>query len=150
MENSNETIRLDGTHLMLDTFGCDKKALADTELIKKFLNELPEALGMRKMIEPYTVTYAGGGTWDKGGITAVMLIAESHITIHTFPHDGFFTADVYSCVPFDVQRALDLFRETFRGKDEKIKIAKRELEFLRNKNMALLLNKATVGKRKSK
>lgn len=143
MEN-NESIRLDGTHLMLDTFGCDKKALANTELIQKFLNELPEALGMKKLIAPYLVAYPGGDSWDRGGITAIMLIAESHISIHTFPQDGFFTADVYSCKPFDVQKALDLFREYFKGKDEKIKIAKRELEFVRTKNLAMLMNKATV------
>lgn len=142
-----ETIRLDGTHLMLDCFRCDKKALADEEHIKKFLNELPEALGMKKLITPYTISYPGGDSWDKGGITAIMLIAESHISIHTFPQDGFFTADVYSCKPFDIDRALSLFRHYFKGKDEKIKIAKRELEFVRNRNLAQLTEKAKVKAR---
>ncbi len=152
MENNetqkfSEPIKLDGTHLMLDTFGCDKKALGNTDLIHQFLNELPEALGMKKLIKPYIITYPGGDSWDRGGITAIMLIAESHISIHTFPHDGFFTADVYSCKPFDVEKALGLFRGYFKGKDEKMQVARRELEFVRNKNMAMLLNKSTAKAR---
>ncbi|MEK6957814.1 MAG: S-adenosylmethionine decarboxylase [archaeon] len=144
MNSSGETIRLDGTHLMLDCFGCNKKALASEEAITGFLNELPDKLGMKKLIKPYIVTYPGGDSWDKGGLTAIMLIAESHISLHTFPHDGFFTADVYSCKPFDVEEALNIFRRYFRAKTEKIQIAKRDIEFLRNRNMAVLLNKHKV------
>ncbi|MCR4368693.1 MAG: adenosylmethionine decarboxylase [archaeon] len=140
MVKKDDTIVLDGTHLMLDTFGCDQEALADEEKIRTFLSELPDALGMKKLIEPLIVSYPGGDTWDRGGITGIMLIAESHISIHTFPHDGFFTADVYSCKPFNINKALDLFRAYFQGRDEKIKIAKRELEFVRTKNLAVLLN----------
>ncbi|PIN84875.1 MAG: adenosylmethionine decarboxylase [Candidatus Diapherotrites archaeon CG11_big_fil_rev_8_21_14_0_20_37_9] len=138
----NTKIVLEGTHLMLDTFGCSKKALGNQELIKEFLSRLPEELGMKKLIQPYLVAYPGGDSWDRGGITAIMLIAESHISIHTFPEDGFFTADVYSCKPFDVEKALKLFREYFKGKDEKIQVAKRELEFVRTQNLAMLMNKA--------
>ena len=132
----NETISLNGTHLMLDCFGCDKQALGNKDIIEHFLAELPVALGMKKLISPYIVCYPGGDTWDHGGITGFMLIAESHISIHTFPYDGFFTADVYSCKPFDVPKALSLFKQAFKYKTEKVNIMKRDIEFVREKNLA--------------
>ena len=134
----NEKIELNGTHLMLDCFGCEKKVLNSEDDIKKFLFELPGILGMKRLIEPYIIRYDGGETWDKGGITGFMLIAESHISIHTFPSDGFFTADVYSCKPFDVQKAVDVFKKTFDAKSEKIKVVKRDIEVVREKNLAAL------------
>ena len=135
MKNT-EKISLNGTHLMLDCFGCDKDALYSREKISGFLSDLPVALGMKKLIEPYIVHYPGGDTWDKGGITGFMLIAESHISIHTFPHDGFFTADVYSCKPFDVDKAVSLFRQAFGFTSKKVKVVQRDIEFVRAKNLA--------------
>ena len=148
MEN-NETIRLDGTHLMLDVFGCDKKALADPELITKFLNELPDVLEMHKLMDPKVIPYAGGDGWDKGGVTGFVVIAESHISIHTFTQDGFFSADVYSCKPFDVEVALELFRKTFKGTEEKIKIASRDIEIVRNNNLGIVTSTVRSPKAKA-
>lgn len=133
-----EKISLNGTHLMIDAFGCDKDALYCTEKISSFLSELPTLLGMKKLIQPYIVTYPGGETWDKGGITGFMLIAESHISIHTFPHDGFFTADVYSCKPFDTQLAISHFKKHFGSTQEKVKIVQRDIEVIRAKNLAAI------------
>lgn len=128
---NSETISLDGTHLMLDCFGCDKKALSDKKLISKFLDCLPATLGMKKLVKPHIVSYHGGETWDRGGITGFVLIAESHISIHTFQHDGFFTADVYSCKPFDLEKAFGEFKNAFRFKTHKIRIVKRDIELIR-------------------
>jgi S-adenosylmethionine decarboxylase len=144
---TTETIRLDGTHLMLDVFGCDKEALANPELITKFLSELPDVLEMHRLMDPKVLPYEGGDGWDKGGVTGFVVIAESHISIHTFAHDGFFSADVYSCKPFDVEAALELFRKYFKGSEEKIKIANRDIEIIRNRNNGMLTSTATAGKK---
>lgn len=133
-----EKISLNGTHLMLDCFGCNKEALFSKDKISSFLAMLPVELGMKKLIEPYIVHYEGGETWDKGGITGFMLIAESHISIHTFPHDGFFTADVYSCKPFDVSKAIILFKKAFGAKSEKVKVVARDIEVVRAQNLAAM------------
>lgn len=141
-----EKISLNGTHLMIDCFGCPKETLQNKGAIEKFLGTLPEILGMKKLISPYVVTYEGGETWDRGGITGFMLIAESHISIHTFPHDGFFTADVYSCKPFDVKKATDYFKETFESKSEKVNVVQRDIEIVRAKNLGVLKAKAKNNK----
>jgi len=125
-----EKIDLKGSHMMLDCSECDKRALASEEKILEFLERIPKELGFRKISEPKIVVYKGRG-WDKGGITGFVLIAESHVSIHTYPHDDFFTADIYSCKPFDTEKAIRIFREYFKQKKENIKIVKRELQVLR-------------------
>ena len=144
MESGKEAISLDGTHLMADLIGCDKAVSGNSDKIKEFLNTLPTMLGMKKIMKPYIVVYQGGDTWDKGGISAFVMIAESHISIHTFPHDGVITADVYSCKPFDVQKAVTYFKEFFHSSEEKLQIAKRELEIVRERNLKEVTAKAVI------
>ncbi|MFH1390913.1 MAG: adenosylmethionine decarboxylase [Candidatus Diapherotrites archaeon] len=126
---TEEKILLNGTHLMLECFDCDKELLSDKRKITSFLGELPSKIGMRILKEPIVVDYEGNDSWDKGGITGFVLITESHISIHTFPSEGFFTADVYSCKQFEVEGVISLFKEFFKSKKERIQVAKRELEF---------------------
>ncbi len=63
MQSKKQTIFLDGTHLMLDCFGCDKRLLADTSNITAFLDSLPGALGMKKLMkEPYLLRDSAYGS----------------------------------------------------------------------------------------
>jgi len=129
-------VTLNGSHLMMDCFGCPEEKLGDEEGIRSFLSELPSQLSMRKLIEPNIVCYSGNGSWDKGGITGFMLIAESHVSIHTFPDYGFFSADVYSCKPFDTEKAIEIAKKYFQFTDANIKTAKRDIEIVRELNLA--------------
>ena len=126
---TEEKILMNGTHLMIECFDCDKELLNNKQKITSFLDVLPNKIGMRALKEPVVVDYKGNDSWDKGGITGFVLITESHISIHTFPHEGFFTADVYSCKQFEVEGVIALFKEFFKSKKERIQVAKRELEF---------------------
>ena len=47
------------------------------------------------------------------GYSTFALIAESHISLHTFPEVGFFTFDFYSCTGFDHHQALLILDEMF-------------------------------------
>src|SRR3989338_5364340 len=86
-----------GEHLMIDGYGGDEKKLNNKKLVLKCLEELPGLLGMKKLTNPLMVWAEPNGKKDPGGWSGVVLIAESHISIHTFPARGFFTADVYTC-----------------------------------------------------
>ena len=54
-------------------------------------------LDMHPISEPVIVSVGPNNRKDPGGLSGFVLIAESHISIHTFPRRGFVTADVYSC-----------------------------------------------------
>ncbi len=44
------------------------------------------------------------------GVTGFVLLAESHIAIHTWPEDGFAVIDFFTCKPHKAETALDVIR----------------------------------------
>jgi S-adenosylmethionine decarboxylase len=86
-----------GIHLTLDGYGGCRERLADCGHVLARLAELPEQLGMHKIAEPFLVELGYRSDKDPGGVSGFVLIAESHISIHTFPLRGFLSADVYTC-----------------------------------------------------
>lgn len=107
-----------GVHMMLDGYnGCPER-LADFERIESYLRNLPAQLGMHKLMEPSVVEVGELSPKDPGGITGFVLIAESHISIHTFPQRRFLSADVYTCQEaLDQHRIKELFSSAFRLED---------------------------------
>lgn len=99
-------IEVFGPHLMLDCYGCPKKKLSDVNFVAKFLDALPDTIGMTKIMPPYVFQYSGLKPED-WGVSGIVLIAESHISIHTFADKGFATIDIYSCKDFDVETAAE-------------------------------------------
>lgn len=121
-----------GLHLMLDAYHVEPKLLDDMKRVFKFLNELPKVIDMKKLTEPYVVdadaTAAGK---DPGGISGFIMIAESHISIHTFANRGFFTMDCYSCNNFEseVDTLLEYTKKMFPYTDSELNIVKRGLKY---------------------
>jgi S-adenosylmethionine decarboxylase len=118
-----------GVHLTLDGYGGNYEKLFDMKRIFKVLDDLPAFLGMKKLTSPYVVDAPPTTPKDQGGISGFVMIAESHISIHTFPDKGFLTADVYSCKPFDTDKTVKFFKKQFELKDLETNIIKRGLKF---------------------
>ncbi|MEM5829668.1 MAG: adenosylmethionine decarboxylase [Candidatus Aenigmatarchaeota archaeon] len=97
-----------GPHLTLDLYHCNKKKLSDKKFILAFLEELADVIGMRKIAPPQAIEYEGNpNSFDAGGISAFLLIAESHISIHTFVKQAFASLDIFSCKDFDLKKTED-------------------------------------------
>ena len=96
-----------GPHLLLEAYGSPKEKLSDLGGISDLLDIYPEKLQMTKIMPPYVFKYDGGEVKEDWGISGVVLIAESHIALHTFPEKEFFTLDIFSCKEFDVRSAVD-------------------------------------------
>ena len=118
-----------GIHLTIDGYGGSYEKLFDMKRIFKVLDDLPTFLGMKKLTMPYVVDAPPITPKDQGGISGFVMIAESHISIHTFPDKGFLTADVYSCKPFDTDKTVKFFKKQFELKDLEINIIRRGLKF---------------------
>lgn len=107
-----------GEHLTIDGYGGDKDLLNDKDLILNFLQQLLGDLGMHALIEPQIVLAPDNGIKDPGGWSAFVMIAESHISIHTFPRREFVSADVYSCKNgLDPKQIEQYFKDKFQLKD---------------------------------
>ena len=120
-----------GKHITIDASGCNQKKLTDQHLIYELLNKFPEHLGMMKMTLPYIVEWM-----DKGakipGISGFVMIAESHISVHTFPEKDYVFIDVFSCVNFDVKKAIKSLVGFFDAKKNTTKIVTRGVDFPRS------------------
>jgi S-adenosylmethionine decarboxylase len=97
-------------HLVIDAFVDDATKIGQVEPIFNLLNDLPEQIEMTKITQPYVFRYSGVVPED-WGVTGMVIIAESHISIHTFPEHNRFHMDVFSCKPFDYERTLAIIEE---------------------------------------
>jgi S-adenosylmethionine decarboxylase len=119
-----------GEHLMLDGYGGTFELLNDRSLVLQCLNELPTRLEMRKLAEPVVYFAPGNGGKDPGGWSGVVVIAESHVSIHTFPARGFVSIDVYTCKNgMDVKYIESYFQGKFKLKDIETNFIKRGTKY---------------------
>jgi S-adenosylmethionine decarboxylase len=115
-----------GEHMTIDGYGGDPKLLNDKKLIFSVLADLPKTLGMRTLSEPMVVSAPDNGIKDPGGWSGFVIIAESHISIHTFPKRCFISADVYSCISgMPTEKIKDYFTEAFKLSDIETNFIKR-------------------------
>ena len=103
-------------HLVVDGYGADPDRLKDEGLVYRFLDEYPSAIGMTKMVPPQVYTYRGRVPED-WGVSGFVLIAESHISVHTFPSRNYINVDVFSCKEFDTEKALEDVKRVFALKE---------------------------------
>ena len=115
-----------GEHLMIDGYGGSFEKLNDKDLVLRCLDELPEQLGMHKLVKPVVYEAKDNGKKDPGGWSGFVVIAESHISIHTFPGKGFVSIDAYTCKNgLDMQFTVKYFTEKFDLKDTEVNFVER-------------------------
>jgi len=120
-----------GQHLVLDLSKCNRKKLTDIGLVYDVLNKLPGKLNMTKMSLPHVVKWLDPGATIEG-MSGFVMIAESHVSIHTFPEKDYVFMDIFSCKPFDVEKAVKLLVHIFESKKYTKKIIKRGMDFPRS------------------
>lgn len=104
--------------MTLDGYGGDPTLLNSEELVTKLLAELPGKLGMHTLTAPYVVSAPDNDKRDPGGWSGFVVIAESHISIHTFPKRGFVSIDAYTCKnDMDQEYIKKYFTEAFKLAD---------------------------------
>ena len=119
-----------GIHVMMDGYAADPVLLLDSVYLKSLLYDLPVKLGMHRICEPQVVTVGPLNPKDSGGISGFVMIAESHISFHTFPNRGFVTIDLYTCqANMDPQIIVSLLKSAFRLTDVDVFVQKRGLRY---------------------
>jgi len=127
-----------GPHLMLDLKKCNADKLSDYGHIFDILDKLPDKIGMTKITQPYVFPYSGLVPEDKG-ITGTVIIAESHISIHSFQEKDYCFVDVFSCKDFDVEFAAEYLIDSFESKEYEKHIVFRGKDFVRYQQPAMAL-----------
>ncbi len=120
-----------GLHLTLDGYECSQEQLANLDVIYEFLDTCPDVIQMTKIMPPYVFKYHAPAP-ENWGISGFVLIAESHISIHTYPEKRYLSLDIFSCKHFDYQKALAYVTEMFSIARHELHLLDRGLEFPRN------------------
>ena len=93
-----------GYHLILELEGCPSSALDDRETVSRVMTEAVEASGAT-LIQPFFHQFA------PQGVSGVVIISESHFSIHTWPEYGYAAVDIFTCGD---QIDMDVAVETLR------------------------------------
>ena len=127
----NQIYEAFGPHLVMDGYGCPAGRLEDLDLLYEFLDTMPEIMGMTKIIPPHVLKYRGKVPED-WGLSGFVIIAESHISVHTFPAKGYISIDAFSCKDFDVKKFEFITRKMFQMERADVQTLGRGLEFPRS------------------
>ena len=79
-----------GRHLLLELKDCNKEVLDDLDFLRDCLNEAAIQCGATVVGETFY-------RFSPCGVSGVVNIAESHISIHTWPEYGYAAVDVFTC-----------------------------------------------------
>jgi len=99
-----------GEHVLLDFHGCPLLIKADLLLAR--LSDAARAAGA-EIIGAHAHDFAA-----KDGATAIVMLAESHISAHTWPEHNAVAIDVFLCGEAKIDRALASLHTSFRPKNE--------------------------------
>lgn len=110
-----------GKHIIMDMYGIDiekMKNINSSEQIKECWD-----IFIRKCFTDANITLLDE-TWNnfnqKGAFTVLYLLAESHLSIHTWPEHGYIALDVFTCGNSDTKLVVDRIVDYFQPKNKKI------------------------------
>jgi len=127
-------------HITIDGFGGNPTLLGNEELVRNLLDRYPDEIGMTKITKPHVFEYHGDKPED-WGVSGFVIIAESHISFHTFPQHGQIWVDIFSCKGFDETPAIDLIVDAFELKTTRIHKLERGLEYPHSIEGSIPLNR---------
>lgn len=98
-------VKFAGTHLLIDLWGASN--LGDPDLIDRALCDAALAAGA-------TILHSHFHHFSpNGGVSGVVVLAESHISIHTWPERDFAAVDIFMCGACDPYQAVPLLKQAF-------------------------------------
>lgn len=115
-------------HLVIEGRRGDWHKLQDLPALYDLLDTLPGKINMTKIMPPIVTRYVGV-TPEDWGISGFVMIAESHISVHTFPERGEVSIDVFSCKEFDPAKTCGLLAEAFGLEEVETCVLRRGLEY---------------------
>jgi S-adenosylmethionine decarboxylase len=102
---TREGLTFAGSHLIIDLW--DAEGLDDRDRIEQALIDAVRAAGAT-LLHIHLHTFSEGG-----GISGVAVLAESHISVHTWPERAYAAFDVFMCGDAEPRKALGVFKAAF-------------------------------------
>jgi len=107
MAMTDQTITTVGTHALIDVRGASR--LDDPERIEAILRRSAQAAGAT-ILQAHFHHFG-----PEMGVTGMLMLAESHISIHTWPETDFAALDIFMCGAAKIDLAISVIEEAFAG-----------------------------------
>jgi S-adenosylmethionine decarboxylase len=108
-----------GTHVLADLSGIAAEKLSSCEALDQLLCAAAEAAHAHVLHSLFH------GFGEGQGVTGVVLLAESHISIHTWPESGFAAADIFMCGNAQPELALAIIESALQPSSTHISTIRR-------------------------
>lgn len=106
-------------HYIIELYGCTEDSLDDFEKIRSTMMSAADIAGA-------TIIDSKFHRFSPQGVSGVVVIAESHLSIHTWPEHGYAALDLFTCNPqMDIQSALGLLRDSFKPEELDVRVVHR-------------------------
>jgi len=103
-----------GKHLLLELKGCDKEVLNDLSFLRGILLAAAGEAGATVLGESFH-------QFNPQGVSGVVIIAESHLFIHTWPEYGYAAVDIFTCGDsVQPERAVEILIRKLGAKNHSI------------------------------
>lgn len=99
-------LKFAGKHFIVDFWGAN--GLKDREKIESAMTEAAQLAGAT-VLHVHLHTFSDGG-----GITGVALLAESHISVHTWPEHDYAAFDIFMCGNAAPEKSVELLKKIFQ------------------------------------
>ena len=96
----NGALKTIGRHVVAELYGCSGQALDQEDLVRQHMLDAAEIIGATIIGETFH-------KFSPQGVSGTVVIAESHLSIHTWPENGYVAMDVYTCGGLDPRPAMD-------------------------------------------
>ena len=102
-----------GKHFLLNLYGCSASLLNDEQFLMNLIESAAISSGA-------TVLKTVSHKFDPQGVTAICLLSESHISIHTYPELGKCYADAYTCGAANPKIGCDMIIDSLNPTEYKL------------------------------
>lgn len=104
-----------GLHILMEFNECTAEVLNDLAFLEDAMNKAAE-------VSKATIIKSVFHQFSPQGVTGVVVVAESHLAIHTWPEHGYAAVDFFTCnSEMDYMKAYDFLKEQLNSKDHSYK-----------------------------
>lgn len=97
-----------GRHILVEYYNCDTEILKDPVRIEKEMNQA--AIEAKA-----TIVESNFHHFNPWGVSGAVIVAESHLTIHTWPEYGFASADFFTCGDIDPWKSFEYLEKVLKA-----------------------------------
>ena len=103
-----------GKHYILELYDCPAELLSDPTFISEQMNAA--AMEMQA-----TIVESNFHHFNPYGVSGVIIIKESHLTIHTWPEYGYAAIDIFTCGKIYMEKGIDYLKKTLKAQGAEVK-----------------------------